>query len=130
MDKFIIRPDAEAFLEKFNSEGREKNRYFWRERTDHDLYEFFVSEGHGYSQSYDMVWEPLVFPKEWKTYARTMRADGNTLEWISMHVRLIYHKGICHSQLVRLFNEEAAEKQRGYDREYRRRLAAKRQESQ
>lgn len=128
MVEFNLTDWAQRFLDEINEAGRAASRYPWQAKTEHDLFNFLVADGAGYSKARVLVWGPLEFPKSWKEYARELRKDGKSLEWIAIHLGLIYYKSNSHSQLVRLFNEEAKEKQKIYDRNYRRRIAAKKKE--
>jgi len=117
----IPTDEAQELVDKANKEGRSKSKYFWVEKTVGDLFDL-VSKDLGYSAALRLVYKPLLRFVRWQDEARYYRKLGKSYPWIVSFLRIKRHDiQPCYSMVVRCCDESQAEKQRAYDRDYRRR---------
>jgi len=113
--------EAQELVDKTNKTGRSKSKYFWVEKTVGDLFDL-VSKDLGYSAAMQMVYQPLPHFDRWQDEARYYRKLGKSYPWIVRFLRLTrLNVNPCFSMVLRACDASQQEKQRAYDRDYRRR---------
>lgn len=113
-----LQPWAQQAIDEFNAEHG-PNRM-----TETILYEALLAEGASYSEAFHSLYIPDYEQfDDWREYVRFKKDQGWTYEHIALLVRGHWDRS-CESEIRRLCDEEAAEKQRQHDRDYQARVRA------